>query len=206
MNPWVRLLLRIGAAAAAYALSAELGAAAVTRWAHIPCRATFVTIGCTLPSDSVYDGKAYLALLAIVAAIWIGVRVRLRTAAAYPFVALIGTLLVGALLYDMVAQRPLLSAERTTNETFNVLRFGLFTSFALTFVVAMKLRMAFWRVGLAIAGSFAAAILLMICFLLIQPSVIGATELSIMFIIYAFGAAMIHLMLIAYLIATAERR
>lgn len=205
MNPWVRLSLRIVAAASAYLLSAEIGAAAVTRWAHVPCRAALVTMRCVLPADSVYDGKAYLALLAIVAAIWITVRARLRTAAIYPFVALIGSVLLGALLYDTVAQRPLLSAGRTTNETFNVLRFGLFTSFALTFVIAMKLRMAWWRLSLAIAGSFAGAILLMICFILIQPSVIGATELSIMFIIYAFGAAMIHLMLIAYLVAQAER-
>jgi hypothetical protein len=163
-----------------------------------------VRLTCALPPDGGLSLAAYAVSAAVLAAAWIGSALFLRQCALQPFVGLFAALGLCAIAYDLIVGRPLLTGVRLINDTFDVLRFLVFASFALLLTMARRWTMSVPGVALAAAASFAMTIAAMTGFHAIRHGLIGAFELYVLYIAYAFGGFTLHLMTLSLLVAAAR--
>ncbi len=189
-----RALFAMVAAAVVYALSNPLAAVAMQYLAGVSCTSDLLALTCDYPRQPTGFGPSY-GVLAIVAALFlIAGRAWFRSALAYPFVVTMATLTVGTLLYDVAAARPILEEARIINDTMNVLGAAMLASFMLTFAIISRGRLALGHAAFAMMLSFGAKIGALVGFGLFRETIMGATELLMLFVIYTFGAFTVHLM------------
>lgn len=205
IGPWLRTAGLVALAGAFYAASgpiARLAAAAI----GVACQTHGLRLECALPPDGALDSDAYVMSAAALAIAWGGSAVFLRDKPVQPFIALFAALGLGAIAYDLVVGRPLETGVRLINDTFDVLRFLVFASFTLLLTIARRWIVPPSGVVLAATTSFGAAILSMVAFYAIRPGLIGAFELYVLYIAYAFGGFTLHLMTLSRLVAGVRPR
>lgn len=203
IGSWIRTAGLVALAGGFYAVSAPIGALAA-RAVGVGCRARGLSLNCALAPDGALDPATYGVSAAALAAAWWCSAVLLRHRPVQPFVGLFAALGLGAIVYDALVGRPLVTGERLINDTFDVLRFLMFASFALLLLIARRWTVSWRGVGLAAATSFAAATVSMIAFYWVRPGLIGAFELYVLYVAYAFGGFTLHLMTLSRLVAGAR--
>jgi peptidoglycan/LPS O-acetylase OafA/YrhL len=187
-----------------YALSNMLGEAAMHAFTATRCHADLFTLTCihTAP-DAWSPGSFAVTALAVVAALgasWLW----FRDNAAYPFLALMAGVALLALCYDGLFALPILHEARIVNDTMNVLGFVIFASFFLTFATVPQSTGATMNVLTAVVVSFGVKVATMCAFWSLQAHMMGASELFVLFVLYAFGAFSIHLMTVSSLVRRIE--
>jgi hypothetical protein len=203
IGPWIRTAWLVALAGSFYAASGpvdQLAAQAI----GVPCLSHGLQLACDLPPDGALSQPTYALSALALATAWLASTLWLRNRPAQPFIGLFAALGLAAIAYDAAVGRPLVTGERLINDTFDVLRFLIFASFALLVLIARRWILSSWSVAVAAAASFTAATVSMIVFYLVRPGLIGAFELYVLYIAYAFGGFTLHLMTLSRLVARAR--
>jgi hypothetical protein len=205
LGVWLRTACLVALAGAFYAASGPIARVAAAT-IGVACQTHGLRLECALPPDGALDSDAYVMSAAALAIAWGGGALFLRDRPVQPFIALFAALGLGAIVYDLVVGRPLETGVRLINDTFDVLRFLVFASFALLLTIARRWIVSPSAVAMAATTSFGAAILSMVAFYAIRPGLIGAFELYVLYIAYAFGGFTLHLMTLSRLVAGVRPR
>lgn len=187
-------------AGAAYAASAPLLATALTA-TGARCGYAVLQTTCSFGDNSTYDPTAYAALAGAVAATMVWARLRAYDRPWYPLIATFGLIALGVVLYDTLVGRAVIGGDKIANDTFNTLRFAVLASFILVFQLAKKVTFGIAPVLVAIASSLGGVVLAGIAFQTFSGHLIGATQLFVLFVVYAFGGFGIHLMAVSSMFA-----
>jgi hypothetical protein len=203
IGQWTRTAGLVALTAGFYAASGPVDQLVASAFG-IDCVARGLRLECALPADGALSLSAYAVSALALAAAWLASVLWLRNRPAQPFIGLFAALGLGAIAYDLAVGRPLVTGVRLINDTFDVLRFLIFASFALLLLIGRRWIISWLGVGLAAAASFTAATAAMIAFYLVRPGLIGAFELYVLYIAYAFGGFTLHLMTLSRLVAGAK--
>jgi hypothetical protein len=205
MTAWLRVMV-FGAIAAAGYIGTNLATPTTMGWlAGTPCTAHWFQAHCTLAKDGAFDPLTYAVVLACFAVLLLISVLVLRRSSAYPLLMLFGMLGLCAAAYDVVFRHALLDGPKLVNDTMNVLRFAILASFTLTFAIARRHRLSPAGVLLGVIGSYGAAQLALAAFLVLDDQLIGAFELYMLYVVYAFAAFTLHLMTVSLLISQAPQ-
>ncbi len=188
------MLIAMALAAIAYVIANPLAALAMQALVGVPCTSDLISLRCDYPRQPTSFGAAYGTLAILAATLLLVGRARFRDALAYPFVMTMAGLTVSTLLYDVVFANPIVEEARIINDTMNVLGAAMLASFILTFAIIQKGRLDLRHAAVAIGVSFGAKIAAVVGFGFFRETILGATELLMLFFIYTFGAFTVHLM------------
>lgn len=194
-------LAYMAVALAAYAASAPVLAAALSS-AGAECGYAMMQTTCRFGAQSTYDPLAYGAIAATMAAAMVWARLRAHDRPWYPMIATFGLIVLGAALYDTVFGRSVVGGEKLANDTFNTLRFAVLASFLLVFHLAKRVRLGVVAPLAAIAASLFGVVLAGVAFQAFSGHLLGATQLFVLFVVYAFGGFGIHLMAVSSMFAS----
>lgn len=192
-----RAMIYMVIACAAYIVSAPLTAQGYQLSGHLTCHASQFQVFCRYPQDSSFDVATYLCIGSLAAIAMAITAAFHKSSPYYPLVMFFGNVALFAILYDVLAHEPVQSSSKLTNDTFNTLRFAITASFALVFYIARHARIPAWSAVLAIGLSYVAVYLIGLLFFYISAKIMGATEIYLLFMLYAFGGFSIHIMTIA---------
>jgi peptidoglycan/LPS O-acetylase OafA/YrhL len=185
-----------------YLLSIPLGGWALGK-AGIACSDDLTLLHCVYPAQAASNGGVW-ALGAFAIAIHAAGRRWFRETIAWPFVATLSVVAVIAVGYDLLAARPVLQESRIVSDTMNVLGFVMLASFMLTLAILRRGHVPLRHVAAAVAVSFGAKTVAMLAFAAIRGSLGGASEMLVLFVVYAFGAFGTHLMAVTSLVRHAR--
>lgn len=194
-EPAARTLAAIAIAGVGYLLSVPLGALLLRAFAGVQCSTSLTLLSCDYPPHAPIAG-AWLAVAGAAAALALVARLRFRRHLLYPFVATMSAVALFAACYDRLVGLPVLRESKIVSDTMNVLGFVMLASFVLMVLVLRRRPAPMARIVVAVAASFAAKSAAMVAFALSRPALTGATELLMLFLVYAFGAFALHLMAI----------
>src|SRR5690242_11154386 len=116
-----RVPVSIGLVLAAYAGWGALTARLISAVFGYSCSQSFLSVHCVLPDDVATPTPAYFGLLIFLALAAGILRFAGRHLAVYPFLMLSVVLCSCAVVWDIVAGQPILSAPKIINDTINVL-------------------------------------------------------------------------------------
>ncbi len=187
-------LIAMALAVIAYVIANPLAALAMGGTVGVFCASDVLTLNCDYPRHAADLEPAYAALAIIAAAFLLAGRAWFRGALAYPFVMTMAGLTVGTLLYDVTVSRPIIEEARIINDTMTVLGAAMLASFILSFAIMRRGRLSLGHAAIAIVVSFGAKIAAMVGFAIFRETIMGATELLMLFVVYTFGAFTVHLM------------
>jgi hypothetical protein len=173
----------------------------VPTFIDVNCNLAFLVSECSFPSDTGDSMAGAAVLAASVIGFLTLARWKWREATAYPFLALFGWICLLAIAYDAVAGRPVINASKIINDTVNILAAVIAASFVLLLVIIRKENYSLLVLARAIATSFAVKVVSVTVFIAISELVFGATELFLLYVVYAFGAFTLHLMTVCGFIA-----
>ncbi len=197
-NFWIGLAICL----AGYVGSTQITALAIPFAYGIDCSAHLFSVKCAFPADVGLDRGAY-GVLGVTIATALGLLTwRGRDWVAYPFMMTLGVLAGGAICYDLVADRPILNPARIINGTINILGFVIFASFVLTLAILRQYRLSHARLAVAVIQSYALKTIAVTLFIGVMPLVYGATELLVLYIVYAFGAFTLHIMTVSSMVGS----
>jgi peptidoglycan/LPS O-acetylase OafA/YrhL len=189
-------------AVAGYLLSVPFGGWAMGE-AGIACHSDLTLLHCVYPPQPLMSGGTVaLGIFALFG--YIVSRRWLRTSIAWPFAATMCIVTLIAVNYDLILVHPVLQESRIVSDTMNVLGFVMLASFALTLSILRRFHLSLRHAALAVLISFGTKTAAMLTFIAIRGAVGGATEMLVLFVVYAFGAFGIHLMAITSLIGHAR--
>lgn len=187
-------------AGVAYAASAPLLATALTA-TGADCGYAVLQTTCSFGDRSTYDPTAYAALAGAIAAAMLWARLRAYDRPWYPLIATFGVIALAVALYDTVVGRSVIGGDKLANDTFNTLRFAVLASFLLVFHLAKPVRLGVAGPLVAIASSLMGVLLAGVAFQAFSGHLMGATQLFVLFVVYAFGGFGIHLMAVSTMFA-----
>lgn len=193
-------LIHMAIAGVAYAASAPLLASALTA-TGARCGYAVLQTTCSFGDGGTYDPSVYAALAGAVATMMVWARLRAYDRPWYPLIATFGLIALGVVLYDTLMGRPVIGGDKLANDTFNTLRFAVLASFILVFQLAKKMTFGIAPVLVAIASSLGGVLLAGIAFQAFSGHLIGATQLFVLFVVYAFGGFGVHLMAVSSMFA-----
>lgn len=198
-----RIALGLGILLAIYLGSNELARWLIEWRFDVRCAVRFLSLGCAYPADSGYSAVTYAILAAVMVAMVAVTSVFLRENVVTPFFQLMGAIGIGVICYDMLFHRPVLTSTKIINDTENILSFVIFASFTLTLIILRNGRVPLHGIALAGLASYSIKVVMMFIFLSMSARVMGATELYMLYVAYAFGTFTIHIMTISALVARA---
>lgn len=201
MNRWTHAVLLCALGAAGYALSAQALPHLMQAVLALDCASGVFTATCRLGEDGPLRTDVYITSAAGAALAWGGAAALFRRRLIYPFVALFSLLALAAMAYDAGFGNRLVAGAKLANDTFNVLRFVIFASFVLTFVLLRRTPPRVVHAAGAIAVSYLGALAFMAAFLFLREQVMGALELLLLYGAYAFGGFTVHLMTVSLMVA-----
>ena len=196
-----RALVGILIAAIGYLLSIPLGAFLLDHAAGLRCETPLTHLVCDYPRAAPVPG-VWFAFLVGAMAVWAIARLQFHRALAFPFVATMCAMTMFAAAYDAVSGLPLIHEARIVNDTMNVLGFVMLASFVLLVAILRRQPAPLGRIAAAVGLSYGAKTVAMLAFALSRPVVSGATELLLLFAVYAFGAFALHLMGVTQMLAS----
>jgi len=189
-----------------YAASAALTVGLVSSLYGFSCAQSFFTVNCAFPPDSAQVGPNYAVLALFLLVVSLVAVLKWRRAAAYPFFMLSAALCGAALLWDLVAQQPVIHGPKITNDTINILRAVIAASFVLLIILCRGQSYTLSRLSASVATSYALTGLSVIGFVELSESVFGVTELFLLYVMYAFGSFSLHLMTVCGFVAALGTR
>jgi hypothetical protein len=204
MSGWIRLLATSALVSVVYVLSGVAAQAAGERLFHEHCAFQVLKLTCDIPEDRPLDPWTYGACAAALAAAWAGTVLFQRERAVRPFVTLFAALGLCAIAYDLICRNSVISGAKLINDTFNVLRLLVLASFILTLALARRWRLRMGSVVAAAIGSYAMLLAAMFGFIAVRAHLIGAFELFVLYLTYAFGGFTLHLMTLTLMLAAAR--
>ena len=172
---------------------------------QVHCVQTFLFSHCDFANDRLVATPAYLVLGAFLCTILAAVWAFGRHTVAFPFVTLIIVLCGAAILFDLVGGRPIIHAPKIINDTLNVLGVVISASFVLLLVIIRKQPYSLWHLMAAVLLSLIIKTVAAGAFLELRIGFYGATELFLLYIVYAFGAFTLHLMTVSGFVASLAR-
>jgi hypothetical protein len=172
----------------------------------IDCGQEFLSSHCTFADDGLVAMPSYVALAAFLAAVLGFTWLLARRTVAFPFIALIALLCGSAILFDVTVGRPIIHAPKIINDTINILGAVIAASFALILIIVRKEPFSLYRLAWAVVVSFTIKTLSATAFLELRIGVYGATELFLLYLVYAFGAFTLHLMTVSTFVSTLALR
>lgn len=201
MTYQTRLSLGLAIVFAFYVASNFATAALVPAVYGIPCTVDFLSTQCAFEADKVESMTAYWILGGGIGLVMLALRLFWRDSVIYPFMMLFGILSLGAIAFDVAMVRPVINGPKITNDTINILGSVIAASFFLLLVILRHQRYPLLSVARAAAGSYFIKVLSVTFFIAVREGVHGATELFLLYIVYAFGAFSLHLMTVCGFIA-----
>lgn len=201
MNSQTRLVLGLVTVFAFYVASNFATAFLVPFVYGIPCSVDFLSTKCAFENDALEPAASYYVLGASLLAVMAALRFLWRDAVVYPFLMLFGCLAIGAVAYDLTMLRPVINGPKITNDTINILGSVIAASFFLLLVILRREQYSILSVARAALGSYTIKVLSVTGFIAVREGVFGATELYLLYVVYAFGAFSLHLMTVCGFIA-----
>lgn len=201
MTYQVRLLWALAIVFALYAASNFVMAALVPALYGFDCSVHFLSTQCAFEADSVRPFWSYAILGALIVSAMIGLRIFGRDAVTYPFLMLFGGLALGAIAFDLALGKPVINGPKITNDTINILGSVIAASFLLLLVILRRETYSLASVARAATASYAIKVASVSFFIAVCEGVFGATELFLLYIVYAFGAFSLHLMTVCGFVA-----
>lgn len=193
LSTWPALLALV----VIYWLSNEAGSWLIERQYGVGCGISFLSLSCGYPADSGYSDLAYALLGGMLVASVVAARLLWREHVVGPFIQLMGLIGLAAIGWDVLLQRPVLNSAKIINDTENILSFVIFASFVLLLAILRKRRFGLGTIVVAFLVSFTVKIVMMMVFLDISGNVMGATELYLLYVAYAFGTFTVHIMTVS---------
>lgn len=200
MNRILATIAYMALAVAAYVASAPI-LASILSYAGTACTYDLTTTFCSFGTQDVYDPAVYGTFATITSGLLLWARLYAHERPWYPLIATFALISLGAMAYDTVFGLPILSGAKLVNDTFNTLRFAVLGSFLLVFAFGKHIRYAVKDVVLAILVSMAGIVAAGVVFETFSGHVIGATQMMVLFLVYAFGGFSIHLMAVSMMFA-----
>lgn len=208
MQPQVRssrvLLTSIFVALLGYIASNSVGALVLNHLYALGCTADTFTMTCNYSADLQFNWIIYPVALACLFAVMGASYWFAHKSILHPFVMSVGALGGFTIWFDCFFQAPVIHEAQIINDTMNVLSFVMMASFTLTFAILRHSHVPLLTIFKAVFTSYAAKTLFLVVFAGMQPNLMGAFELYILYIVYAFGAFSIHLMTISSLLQSAH--
>jgi hypothetical protein len=206
MNASSRLAVALGMVFAAYVASTYATVSLVQATYGIECGQEFLSSHCDFANDGLVALPSYMALAAFLATVLGFTWLFARHTVAFPFIALIALLCGSAILFDLAVARPVIHAPKIINDTVNILGAVIAASFALILIIVRKEPFSLQRLAWAVVVSFTIKTLSATAFLELRIGVYGATELFLLYLVYAFGAFTLHLMTVSAFVSTLTLR
>jgi hypothetical protein len=197
MHSQSRLILAITTILAGYVASTFATTWLIGQVYSIHCVQTFLTSQCNFRSDEVVSPSRLIVLATFVLSGMSAIFIWGRRTVAYPFLMLLGSLCLAALMLDFVSGRPVIHASKIINDTLNILAAVIASSFILLLVIIRKQPYSMAALLCAVVISFAIKTMSATAFLEVRGGVFGVTELFLLYIVYAFGAFTLHLMTVS---------
>ena len=201
-----RLAIALALVFAAYVASTYATVSLVQSVYGVECVQAFLSSRCTFADDGLVAMPSYIALAAFLAAVLGFTWLLARRTVAFPFIALIALLCGSAILFDVLVARPIIHAPKIINDTINILGAVIAASFALVLIIVRKEPFSLYRLAWAVVVSFTIKTLSATAFLELRIGVYGATELFLLYLVYAFGAFTLHLMTVSTFVSTLALR
>jgi peptidoglycan/LPS O-acetylase OafA/YrhL len=195
-------LTAMAIAVVGYLLSIPLGGWALGE-AGIACSDDLTLLHCVYPDQVASNGGVW-ALGVFAMAVYAAGHRWLRETIAWPFVATLSVVALIGVGYDLLAARPVLQESRIVSDTMNVLGFVMLASFMLTLAILRRGHVPLRHAATAVIVSFGAKTIAMLAFAAIRGGLGGASEMLVLFVVYAFGAFGTHLMAITSLVRHAQ--
>ncbi|MBC7583081.1 MAG: hypothetical protein H7316_04970 [Tardiphaga sp.] len=180
-----------------YSLSNQAGSWLIERQYGVGCSISFLSLSCAYPADSGFNDLAYALLGGTLIVSVVAARLWWREHVVGPFIQLMGLIGLAAIGWDVLMQLPVLNSAKIINDTENILSFVIFGSFVLMLAILRKRRVGLGTFVVASLVSYAVKIVMMMVFLDISGNVMGATELYLLYVAYAFGTFTVHIMTVS---------
>lgn len=203
MNRILLAIVYMAIAVAAYAASAPIVASMLTM-AGTSCTNGLVTTTCGFGRQDSFDPAVYGALATAAAGALLWARLRAHDRPWYPLVATFSLIALGAMAYDAIFTLPVIGGEKLSNDTFDMLRMTVLTSFLLVFGLGRHIRYDLFRAVSAVVVSLAGLVVAELAFQAFSGHLGGATQMFMIFVLYAFVGFGIHLMAVANMFAAGK--
>jgi hypothetical protein len=201
MNRILLAIVYMAIAVAAYAASAPIVASVLTM-AGTSCTSGLVTTACAFGRQTSFDPAVYGALATAATGALLWARLSAHDRPWYPLVATFSLIALGAMAYDATFARPVIGGEKLSNDTFDMLRMTVLASFLLVFGLGRHIRYDLFRAVSAIAVSLAGLVIAELAFQAFSGHLVGATQMFMIFMLYAFVGFGIHLMAVSNMFAS----
>lgn len=201
MNRILLAIVYMTIAVAAYAVSAPIVASVLTM-AGTSCTSGLVTTTCDFGRQASFDPAVYGALATAAAGALLWARLSAHDRPWYPLVATFSLIALGAMAYDAVFALPVIGGGKLSNDTFDMLRLTVLTSFLLVFGLGKHIRYDLFRAVSAVAVSLAGLVIAELAFQAFSGHLVGATQMFMIFVLYAFVGFGIHLMAVSNMFAS----
>lgn len=201
MNRILIVIAQMAIAVAAYAASAPIVASMLTM-AGTSCTNGLVTTACGFGRQDSFDPAVYGALATAAAGALLWARLKAHDRPWYPLVATFSLIALGAMAYDAVFALPVIGGEKLSNDTFDMLRMTVLASFLLVFGLGRHIRYGMVHSVFAVLVSLGGLIVAELAFQAFSGHLVGATQMFMIFVLYAFVGFGIHLMAVSNMFAS----
>lgn len=202
MTYQLRLIASLLIVFAFYSVSTLVTAALVPKIYGFACTANFLSVSCAFPKDTIGPVQSYALLAALVTTVLVVFRFFGRGSILYPFLTMMGIICLGTLGFDVLFQQPVINSPKIINDTINILGAVIAASFVLLLVILRHQPYGLPSLVRAAAISYGVKIVSVTFFIAVSRDIYGATELFLLYIVYAFGSFSLHLMTISGFIGT----
>jgi hypothetical protein len=201
MSYQARFMLSMAIVFAFYVASNFATASLVPFVYGVPCQVSYLSTQCAFGADKVESVNAYIILGSIVGMTLVALRWFWRETVIYPFLMLFGLLCMAAIGYDLLLDRPIINSEKIVNDTVNILGSVIAASFTLLLVILRHQNYSPLVLAKSACASYAIKVVSVTFFVGVSSGIHGATELYLLYVVYAFGAFSLHLMTVCGFIA-----
>lgn len=192
-------------AAAGYLLTGGL-TVHLLEMAGVHCRASAFRTACDFTPQAGWAPAPYVAL-ALVALVALGLaRTVWRESSPSMLVTVLGGLVLAATIYDSALRMPAIGEGKLSNDTFDTLRFAVLASLLMTAWISRSAPAPLWATTCATAASYGATMVATLAYAVLAPPYIGATRMTLLFLIYTVVGFGLHVMAVGWLTTTMRMR
>lgn len=166
------------------------------------CTATAFRTVCAFMPQGQWNAEAYLALGVMASCGLLAARTIWREASPAMLVNVFCGIVLAAAIYDSVLQMPAIGEEKLSNDTFDTLRFAVLASLLMTAGISRRAPAPLWASAVATVASYGSTMLATLVYAAISAPYIGATRMTLLFLVYTMIGFGLHIMAVGWLTTT----
>lgn len=178
-------------------LTADLMAAVGTQ-----CTATAFRTVCAFPPQQGWTAQPYLALAAMATCGIVAARTIWRDASPAMLINVFCGVVLAATIYDSLLRMPAIGEAKLSNDTLDTLRFAVLASLLMTAGISRRAPAPLWASTVATVASYASTMLATLVYASVSSPYIGATRMTMLFLVYTMVGFGLHIMAVGWLTTT----